>query len=681
MIQARHAALLIVCLLALAVTMAVTVGCDGGNKLAGGTEVPTPGDTVLHGNVDGSVFALSTAILDTRYEYWQRLTGTIDGTIPLSMTRDPNIDHVSAPVSSGVVHTINLTIYDGADQIISQGSGQASVTAGGSADVHIRLAQVTPKILMPQPLGLVPVGSNFPATASVLAKDGVPVCEFWLDGIQIDGPQKSHTPSFAVTGAAVGTHTAKLRATGTSGGVAESVWHLVVSGSLGLNLPPVASFTATPVSGNVPLSVAFNGSGSSDPDGTIVAYSWLYGDGTAGTGISSNHVYTTAGTYLAVLVVTDDDGATSVTVRQIVATQPGGNQHPDASFTATPTNGTAPLAVSFNASASTDPDGSITSYAWNYGDGVTGSGITSSHTYNAAGTYTAMLTVTDNQGAVGTAVEIITVSGGGGGDTSPPVVTITSPSNGATVSGTVNVAATATDNVGVTEMILYVNSNQVATSSGPSVSYLWDTTTSSNGSTPNIRATARDAKGNTGENIITVTVQNGSIVPPPWDEWLGRGLVFYTSSGSPLGFTAMQMHTSTPSGSTISYPYPFFFSTDSNLELQGQFDLVTQGLAGGDVGYYDTSSVYHLYPLGQWSTGPWQYNNHGDSDPSTGTLTMPNVYVDTNGDGSAEHQGTVTAELTSVFTLGIRTMFDDWSNPEYRYRVYQDFIQRMSGKL
>ncbi len=90
--------------------------------------------------------------------------------------------------------------------------------------------------------------------------------------------------------------------------------------------------------------------------------------------------------------------AQSVTLL-VVPAGGGGNQSPVARATATPSSGTAPLAVSFNGSTSSDPDGSIASWAWTFGDGGTGSGATVSHTFAAAGGYTAQLTVTDNQGA------------------------------------------------------------------------------------------------------------------------------------------------------------------------------------------------------------------------------------------------------------------------------------------
>jgi PKD repeat protein len=86
------------------------------------------------------------------------------------------------------------------------------------------------------------------------------------------------------------------------------------------------------------------------------------------------------------------------------------NQPPVAVINASPTSGLAPLTVSFNGSSSSDADGTIASYSWNFGDGTNGSGVSTSHTYNAAGTYTAGLTVTDDDGAVSSATTTITVT-------------------------------------------------------------------------------------------------------------------------------------------------------------------------------------------------------------------------------------------------------------------------------
>jgi thermitase len=90
----------------------------------------------------------------------------------------------------------------------------------------------------------------------------------------------------------------------------------------------------------------------------------------------------------------------------------GENQPPVAAFTYSCTD----LTCDFDGSGSYDPDGSIVNYAWSFGDNTTGSGVTTSHTYQEGGTYTVILTVTDNDGAIGSTDRSVTVSSGGGGD-------------------------------------------------------------------------------------------------------------------------------------------------------------------------------------------------------------------------------------------------------------------------
>jgi PKD repeat protein len=78
---------------------------------------------------------------------------------------------------------------------------------------------------------------------------------------------------------------------------------------------------------------------------------------------------------------------------------------------ATPVSGTAPLTVAFSSAGSSDPDGSIASYSWNFGDGSAPvTTASASHLYQNAGAYTATLTVTDNRGAKATAQVSISVS-------------------------------------------------------------------------------------------------------------------------------------------------------------------------------------------------------------------------------------------------------------------------------
>lgn len=186
-------------------------------------------------------------------------------------------------------------------------------------------------------------------------------------------------------------------------------------GGGGINLVPTASFTATPSSGTAPLSVSFNASASTDPDGSIATYSWNFGDGgtTSGTSNTASRTYAAAGTVTVTLTVTDNAGATASTTRTVQVDST--NLPPIASFQFTPTGGAAPLVVSFDGSPSTDPEGPIASYSWDFGDGsgmVTGR--TPAHTFVAAGTFTVQLTVTDASGLSASATQSITITAGGG---------------------------------------------------------------------------------------------------------------------------------------------------------------------------------------------------------------------------------------------------------------------------
>jgi PKD repeat protein len=185
--------------------------------------------------------------------------------------------------------------------------------------------------------------------------------------------------------------------------------------SLFVNQPPVARFTAAPLSGTSPLAVAFDASTSSDPDGTVISYAWDFDDGTTGTGRNPTHTFTAAvtHTYTVILTVTDDDGATA-TAAQSIEVRPGsssGGNAPSARFTTIPSYGDAPLAVAFDASLSSDPEGrTIAVYAWDFGDASTGSGKQISHTYSPLITtsYTVTLAVTNDRGETGSTTSVVT---------------------------------------------------------------------------------------------------------------------------------------------------------------------------------------------------------------------------------------------------------------------------------
>jgi PKD repeat protein len=120
---------------------------------------------------------------------------------------------------------------------------------------------------------------------------------------------------------------------------------------------------------------------------------------------------------LADVAVSGQSLSTSVPAQSVtlfVVPAGGGpvNQPPVANFVATPTSGVAPLTVAFDASLSSDPDGTIASYGWAFGDGGTATGVTASHQYVAAGSYNAVLTIRDNLNLTSTKTVVITATPG-----------------------------------------------------------------------------------------------------------------------------------------------------------------------------------------------------------------------------------------------------------------------------
>ena len=209
--------------------------------------------------------------------------------------------------------------------------------------------------------------------------------------------------------------------------------YIYQDGAPQFNQPPTCSLSASPSLGTAPLPVEFSMI-ATDTDGTITNWTLdIDNDGTfeyTGTGnppLTQEHIYTANGTYIAKLLVTDNNGTTGTDTVTITVTSPG-NQPPICTLSAYPTKGITPLTVTFTMTAS-DPDGTIATWTLDaHTDGTldyTGSGTppsTQQHIYHTPGNYTATLTVTDDQGAttMDTTDNILVSSE----DDTPPTTTI-----------------------------------------------------------------------------------------------------------------------------------------------------------------------------------------------------------------------------------------------------------------
>ena len=268
-------------------------------------------------------------------------------------------------------------------------------------------------------------------------------------------------------------------------------------------------------------------SGSTDSGDSITDYTWDFGDGTikdAGPSATTTHTFASRGTYNVTLIVTNSNGQSDSTSQTITV------DDPMASFTAPQTVAPGSQA-SFDASASSDPLGTITDYSWDFGDGTTddtATTATDTHTY-ARGTYTVTLTITNSFGQTATATHLVTVDnrptaaftapsgaqtpgselsfdastsapgadgtianyswtfGDGGIDTGP------APSHTYTTAGTYTVSLTVTDDLGLTDTITHA----VTVDAAPSASFAADPDRGS-------LAVAFDA-GNSSDSVGTIT--------------------------------------------------------------------------------------------------------------------------------------------------------------------------------
>jgi PKD repeat protein len=254
---------------------------------------------------------------------------------------------------------------------------------------------------------------NFDASGSADPDGTIAKYEWDLDGNGTFETNTGATPTASRSYGTAGTVETKLRVTDDKG--ATSVTTKTVTVTL---VPPTASFTASPNPVETGTSVSFSGAASSDPDGTIAKYEWdLDGNGTfetnTGATPTASRSYGTAGTVETKLRVTDDDGQTATASRTVTVN----NRPPVPSFTVTPNPANTRQTVTFNGSASSDPDGTIAKYEWDLdGNGSyetsTGTTASTAKSFTATGTLTLGLRVTDNNGGTATTTRSLTVNSG-----------------------------------------------------------------------------------------------------------------------------------------------------------------------------------------------------------------------------------------------------------------------------
>lgn len=169
-----------------------------------------------------------------------------------------------------------------------------------------------------------------------------------------------------------------------------------------VNASPTADFSVSGIL-EAGRTITFTDT-SSDTDGTIASRSWTFGDGATSTSQNPTHVYSAGGDFDVTLTVTDNGGAT--TSRTKTLTLPL-NIAPKADFS---TDGILEVGrtITFT-DGSSDTDGTIASWSWEFGDGATSASRNPTHVYSAAGTFSVKLTVTDNGGRTANRTQVLPI--------------------------------------------------------------------------------------------------------------------------------------------------------------------------------------------------------------------------------------------------------------------------------
>lgn len=294
--------------------------------------------------------------------------------------------------------------------------------------------------------------------------------------------------------AAAGSHTATLRVADPAGAISVKTFTVVVNA----NSEPVAAAAATPKPAHPGLPVAFVGSGSADADGDALTYRWDFADGASAATEDATHTYAALGSYAVVLTVTDIHGVSDTDTLNVAVT----NNAPVAAGTASPSTARVGQAVTFSSTGSSDADGDALSYLWEFPNGTSATTASSSHTWNAVGSYAVKLTVTDTYGASSATTITVTVAN-------------TAPIAGAT-------ASPSEPHVG--QQVTF-SSSPSSDADGDALSYRWEFPDGSTGTTATttytwntpgsmtVKLTVADAHGATSSKTLAVAVKNDAPVP------------------------------------------------------------------------------------------------------------------------------------------------------------------------
>ena len=583
--------------------------------------------------VPGQTYSVSVTMRNTGASTW-----TPEGDYQLASDNLPdnqtwglsrvNLTTIVMPGSDG---TFNFTVTAPPNGSHSFQWRMVGVERFGALTPNVNVQTVTapPTVLLTSPSNnqIFIAGSTIPLAATAADSDGtISKVEFFRGAVKL-GEDTTAPYTYSWTSVLAGNYVLTARATDNGSATATSTaTNITVNAP---NQPPVAQHGG-PYSGTTGTAVQFNAAGSSDPDGTITIYHWNFGDSTSGTGVSPTHIYTTAGTRTVTLTVTDNSGAQgSANTTATIANRP------PVANAGGPYSGVTETAIQFNAGGSSDPDGTITSYQWNFGDSTTGTGVAPTHIYTLAGTHPVTLVVTDNSGATASSLAPVNVTVAN--TNVSPSVSISSPTHGAVVTAGANVAiaASASDTDGtISKVEFFQGSTKLGEDLTTPYNFTW---TNPPIGTHSLTARATDNLGATTSTSVNLTVSGNSspsvsILHPSNDATLSvPATVLILAGASDVDGSISKVEFfqgNTKLGETLTSPYQFIWYSAP----VGTYSLTVR--ATDNLGATKTSSAISLV-----ITTPPVARPGG---PYTGTLGQA---VPFDGSGSSDSDGTIASYL------------------------------------
>ena len=430
-----------------------------------------------------------------------------------------------------------------------------------------------------------------------------------------------------------------------------NIWAAPGSSNQSPNADAGRDQTVTDLDLNGSGQITLDGSGSSDPNGSITNYVWKEGSTQIATGVSPSLTLAT-GAHTIILTVTDNGGLTAtdtvvITVNASASanTPPTASAGPDQTVTDTDNNGSQQ--VTLNGSGSSDPGGSITSYVWRESGTQIATGISPSLTL-ATGAHTIILTVTDNGGLTAADTVVIIINSPAASNQPPVLAAIGNKS--VNENSTLSFSISATDPDGDT--ITYSAQNLPAGATFVGQTFSWTPNYSQAGSYP-VTFIASDGKAQYSKTItITVSIV-GSTNRPPVLAAIGNKLihtsnllVFNVNATDPDGDTITYSATGLPIGATFVSQN---FRWTPGTSQAGTYD-VTIIASDGLLQNSETITITVFY-----STGDTSAPTVNGLSPAADSIQMPLdrlviLHVADNGEGVDAGSVTIKVNDNIVYT-------------------------------